>query len=730
MFDLVSSSAESIEHVFSSTGLLSRFVKGYEIRHQQKEMALKVMEAYDEGLIVLAEAATGVGKSWAYLTPALLWAAARKGPTVISTHTIALQEQLIKKDIPFLLKVLGVDLQATLVKGMSNYFCFRKYEELMQEKLFLTAAEQLELEKLEKFSETSQEGSLSDVNFPLSSGIWEKVSAERSSCTHVECPHFKSCFFFKSRKQLAESQILIVNHHLLVADLSARLRPDFQEEKSILPKFSRLVIDEAHHLEEIALESFSVKIDRLDLARYLGRLYSDIQPHKSRLGLLKGAISMKRKKISSEAALLLDVEIPTQKRSALTVLDDFYEATEDFCDKELVKEQSSELREKRWRFSAEKALTPAWLEGVKDKFLVLQEEWKKLFSLLEVLKKETLRGLSDEDREFFAPHFTAIEIVESTLSQRLTQIEQFVLAPSDEKRVRWIEAASSLAMKNTTLVDARLNVSEYLKNLLFSSKETVVLCSATLTSNQNFSFLKQQIGLGSKEFEKRIVEKTYDSPFDFQKNALFLVPNDIAFSHEPDFFNQAVAIIKKIIKASDGGCFLLFTSYEMLQKCYDKIVNASDSPKFSYMKQGDLPRQTIIERFKQRKDSVLFATSSFWEGIDIAGDALRCVVLTKLPFRVPTEPLFQAMSEMYEKEGKDPFSEYSLPQACLKFKQGFGRLIRTKNDRGCVVCLDKRVMTKSYGKVFIKSLPPCPVIYKSSQEVVNQMEKFFLENGA
>ena len=367
---------------------------------------------------------------------------------------------------------------------------------------------------------------------------------------------------------------------------------------------------------------------------------------------------------------------------------------------------------------------------MKDKFVVLEEEWKKLFSLLEILKKETLRGLSDEEKDFFTPHFTAIEIVESSLSHRLAQIEQFVLAPSDEKRVRWIEASSSLSMKNTTLVDARLNVSEYLRNLLFSSKETVVLCSATLTSNQNFAFLKQQIGLVGKEFEKRIIEKTYDSPFDFKKNALFLVPNDIPYSHEYDFFNQAVAIIKKILKASGGGCFLLFTSYEMLQNCYDKITKASDSPKFNYMKQGDLPRQTIVEKFKQRKDSVLFATSSFWEGIDIAGDALRCVVLMKLPFRVPTEPMFQAMSAMYEKDGKDPFSEYSLPQACLKFKQGFGRLIRTKSDRGCVVCLDKRVMTKSYGKVFVKSLPACPVIYKTSQEVVNQVEEFFQGNGA
>ncbi len=728
MIDSPCPSLEGVERVFSQNGLLNRALAGYEMRKEQKDMSLEVMGAYKEGKILLVEAATGVGKSWAYLVPALIWASSKKIPTVISTHTIALQEQLIYKDIPFLLNVLGLDLQATLVKGMGNYFCFKKHEEACLEKVHLSAEEQLELERLEQFSRTSEEGSLSDVNFPLSSITKEKVAAERFSCTHVECPHFRKCFFFKARKQLAESQILIVNHHLLVADLAARLRPDFQEEKSVLPIFSRFVLDEAHHLEEIALESFSIRISRLEIVRYLGRIYSEIQPQKSQIGLLKAALSIKKKQIPSSCLLLLDIEIPAQKREALEAFNDFLEEVELFCEQELLKEQSVELRDKKWRFSPEKLSSLKWCEDVQGKFLLLQEAWNKFFLSIDLLKKELVRAFSIEDKEFFSSYFLSFDAISSVLQQRLEQLQAFVLTPFDEHSVRWVEASGALALKNLTLVNARLNVAEHLKKLLFSSKETGILCSATMTSNKNFTFLKGQLGLTSKELEARTSEKMYDSPFDFQKNALFLVPKDFPYPHEFGFFDCMVDIVKKIIRASKGGCFILFTSYEMLQSCYDKIVGSIDSPKLSYLRQGECSRQMLVERFKERQDSVLFATSSFWEGIDIAGETLRCVILIKLPFKVPGEPLFQAMSEMYQRGGKDPFVEYSLPQACLKFKQGFGRLIRTKTDRGCVVCLDKRIMTKSYGKVFLSGIPSCPISYKKGSELIKDVEAFYLKS--
>lgn len=714
-----------IESIFSSEGLLSKALKGYETRAEQQDLALQVMRAYKEGRFLLAEAATGVGKSWAYLIPALLWASSQREVTIVSTHTIALQEQLIKKDIPFLLDLLGLDLQVTLVKGMGNYFCFRKYEEMKLEAPQLSSEEQRDLQRLGQMAESSWEGTSSQISFPLSPGMWEKVAAERGACTHIECPHFKKCFFFQARKKVAESQILVVNHYLLISELAMRMRSDFDEERSILPKTPRIIVDEAHHLEEIALESFSTRVDRLDMVRHLGRIYSEFQPQKSRIALFSQDLSQRKTKFSQEWLLLFQIEIPAQKKCVLEKLEELFAKIESFCEQHLVKEQASEIRERRWRFSSELAGIPFWKEEIEAIFSQLQKENDKLFTLLKRFIEEGLSGLSELDKESLSIHTVAFNFVESYLQQKLAELHAFIMVHEEKSRVRWIEAAPPLAIKNITLVDAKLNVSQYLQEHLFHTKQTAVLCSATLTSNQNFSLLKQQIGLNDDRLCQRTEEKQYGSPFDFAKNALFLVPRDFLLPHERGFTDQVANMVQEIIRISQGGCFILFTSYEMLHIVYEKVQRSFHKPKASYMKQGEMARPLLVERFKKNTDSVLFATSSFWEGIDIAGDALRCVVMTKLPFKVPSEPLFQAMSEVYETEGKDPFSQYSLPQACLKFKQGFGRLIRTKEDRGCVVCLDRRVMTKPYGKAFLKSLPPCPVLYEDQEQMLEKMDLFY-----
>lgn len=717
-------STNPIEQVFAESGFLSEQVNGYEMRDQQKQMSSAVMHAYEKNQILLVEAATGVGKSWAYLVPALLWAAEKKGPTIISTHTIALQEQLLHKDIPFLLETLGLTLQPTLVKGMGNYFCFRKYEEALLEESLFSEEEKKGMDKLKIFAEEAEEGSLSELSFPISSEIWEKVAAERSSCTHVECPHFKECFFFRARKAVADSHIIIVNHAFLMAEMALRLRPDFEEEKSLLPKCSKIVIDEAHHLEEIALESFSLKTDRLDLIRYLGRVYSDHNPLRSRIGLIKADLTLRRVSISPAIATSLEIEIPAQKRVLSTALDNLFNQIEEFCSKELPSESSPSLQEKRWRLTEQAFSHTVWTDKILELGQIVLTENKRLFTLLSSLKQGIKEALSEKSRDFFNPHLNALDMWQEIFAQKISHLSQFLFSTPEEKKVRWIES-SFRKMRNLTLVDATLSVADHLQKHLFLPKETAILCSATLASNQNFSFLKQQIGLQEEKLSQTITEKIYDSPFDFEKNAKFLVPSDICLPHEYSFLEESTSIIQNILEASKGGCFVLFTSYDMLEKCYEKIVSSPRSPKLSYLKQGEESKKTLLEKFKQKKDSVLFATSSFWEGVDIAGDALRCVIITKLPFKVPSDPLFQAMSELYTKEGKDPFMDYSLPLACLQFKQGFGRLIRTGNDRGCVVCLDKRIMSKPYGKAFLKSLPTCPISYKKQKELLQEIEQFY-----
>jgi ATP-dependent DNA helicase DinG len=534
----------TIESIFSSEGLLSKALKGYETRSEQQDLAFQVMRAYKEGRFLLAEAATGVGKSWAYLIPALLWATSQREVTIISTHTIALQEQLLKKDIPFLLDLLGLDLQVTLVKGMGNYFCYRKHEELKSEVAHLSPDEQKDFHRLGQMAETSWEGTSSQLSFPLSPGMWEKVAAERGACTHIECPHFKKCFFFQARKKVAESQILIVNHYLLISELAMRMRSDFVEERSILPKSPRIIVDEAHHLEEIALESFSTRIDRLDMVRHLGRIYSEFQPQKSRIALFSQDLSQKKTKFSQEWLLLFQIDIPAQKKCALEKLEELFVLVEAFCEQYLMKEQASEIREKRWRFSSESAAHPSWKEEIEPLFFQVRQECDKLFILLKRFIEEGLVGLSELDRESLSIHTVAFDFVESYIQQKLDELHAFISIHEEKSRVRWIEATPPLAIKNITLVDAKLNVSQYLREHLFQSKQTAVLCSATLTSNQNFSLLKQQIGLSDEGLCQRTEEKQYGSPFDFANNALFLVPKDFLLPHERGFTDQVAQLVQ------------------------------------------------------------------------------------------------------------------------------------------------------------------------------------------
>jgi ATP-dependent DNA helicase DinG len=297
-------------------------------------------------------------------------------------------------------------------------------------------------------------------------------------------------------------------------------------------------------------------------------------------------------------------------------------------------------------------------------------------------------------------------------------MKQFFAVEREALRVRWIEIDHA----NVTLVDATLDVSTLLQEYLFNKMRSLALCSATLTTNRGFTFVKERLGLSTKQ---TLSEQIYDSPFDYAERSLLVVPTDMPAPTEPHF-NQAVcAAVEKAIEASRGNAFVLFTSYEMLQQCYEQIAESPLSKKYPLLKQGQVSRTLLLEQFKHTEGSVLFATSSFWEGVDVPGEALRCVVICKLPFQVPTEPLIQACSERMEREGKNPFYDFAIPQAVIKFKQGFGRLIRTKHDRGCIVCLDNRLIKKGYGKVFLNSLPACRTSFVPQQQAWQEMRAFY-----
>lgn len=712
---------EILDLVFSSKSPLNDVLEAFEERTGQREMAEQILEAYDEDQIALIEAGTGTGKSLAYLVPAVFWGLKAQEKTVISTHTIALQEQLILKDIPFLLRSLDLDLKAVLVKGMSNYLCLRKLRDLGEQPQLFSEERAEEIEMVERWSEHAVEGSRSEIKFPLSPSIWENVSAEADSCTHVHCPHYKSCFFFKARRKAQDAQILVVNHHLLLADLIAKNK-NSGDDKSILPKFNRLILDEAHHLEEIAYESLSKRMDSIGLVQLLGKLFSEHTPQKSRLGNLRLTLA----KFYTDHAQIgliqkLEIDLPAKKREAVEISKRAFEKLETFCETLFADGRPREFREQTYRLQPS---SPIWESDIKKAFLELSTSLSGLALAINALSMDFEAIKDPLLQEKFQSDLSEVRGISSRLEEIAENLNRFFLEEED-KSVRWIERKSFADRFHFALVQANLDISSYLREKLFGPVSTVAMCSATLAVKTDFSFIKDRLGIHFESNDRKITEKIYDSPFDYQKQTLLLVPTDIPDPSHRDFTSSASKSIFQAITASKGNAFVLFTSYEMLRACYNQVSQLAEGKGFKFLKQGDISRQTLLEKFKAIDKSVLFGTDSFWEGVDVAGEALRCVIIVKLPFKVPGHPKAEAYAELLVKMGKHPFLDDSLPQAVIKFKQGFGRLIRTKQDRGCVVCLDKRLVTKGYGKTILKSLPPCRTLFEDSDKVFKTMTEFY-----
>ncbi len=710
-----SAKEQLLDLIFSQTGLLGKFLKAFEERSGQKEMARQILDAYEGEKIALIEAGTGIGKSLAYLVPAVYWALKHQEKTVISTHTIALQEQLIRKDIPFILKTMDVDLKAVLVKGMGNYLCLRKLHELDSQPLLFSSEESREIQAIEQWSSSSKEGSRSEIKFSLTPGTWEKVAAESDACNHVHCPHYKECFFFRARKEAEDAQILVVNHHLLMADINAKRSQDYREEKAIIPSFNRAVIDEAHHLEQIALESFAVSIDRMNVSRLLAKVYSEMHPERSRLFLIRKEFTVIPPKLQHQ----LETDLPVLKKECAAASEAAFAAFTHFMETEL-EENISIGREWKKKLSIEMTEHPYWIGPLKTSFLTLAELLTRFAQALLGLESEFEAYKGTKYQEPLANHSIELRSLAMRLEQQAESITQFFSIERETERVRWIEINHT----NVTLVDATLDVSALLQEHLFGRARSLSLCSATLATNRDFAFVKERLGLLK---ENDLSEQIYDSPFDYAARSLLVVPTDMPDPTDPQFNRAVYAAVSQAIEASRGNAFVLFTSYDMLQQCYEQIAESPLSRRFSLLKQGQISRTLLLDQFKHTEGSVLFATSSFWEGVDVPGEALRCVIIVKLPFQVPTEPLIQACSERMEREGKNPFYDFAIPQAVIKFKQGFGRLIRTKHDRGCIVCLDNRLIKKGYGKVFLNSLPPCRTSFVPQDKAWKEMSAFYAQ---
>lgn len=716
--------------LLTSEGPFGRMLKGFEPREQQQAMMCDIIEAFNHDKIGLIEAGTGTGKSLAYLIPSILWSKKYNERTVISTNTINLQEQLLHKDIPLVAKALGIEFKAVLLKGMSNFVCLRKLDELKYELPLLTPQELQEVEAIQSWRANTQDGSRSTLPIVPSSAIWEKVGAEADTCTNRDCPYFKDCFYFKARKQAQDAQILIVNHYMLFSDLLLRNDEFKGDDAGILPSYSRVIIDEAHHIEDIATDFFANSLTQLGFLRCLSRLASDKQGKThGKLPILKNIIvDHYRKRDPQQIAKVLaslTTDLPAMRWDLWTRTVTLCEALREFVKKLGKSSDETGSGDHKLRFLPHHGSHPEWINGVVPQANQMIEATGVYVQALGTLQREIV-GLKQEKLTENTMG-TLLEI--SALARRLDDgsllLKKFIQPDVPLGKVRWIETQHQYAALTTNVQEADLDISKGLVNYLFGKIRTTVLVSATMTSNQNFAYFRKRLGLTPELINKEVIEKKYLSPFNYEKQTMLAIPTDMPEPSHSDFSAAAAQKIWMTVQASHGNAFILFTSYSMLKSCYEALEAKMKEQHYHPMKQGDMNRGALLAKFTNTNRSILFGTDSFWEGVDVAGEALRCVIIVKLPFKVPSEPIFQARSEVISSQGGDPFSEYSLPLAILKFKQGVGRLIRHKRDRGCIVCLDNRLLNKRYGPLFLGSLPKCQTVFAEMTTIQKEMAAFY-----
>ena len=717
---------EKLCAILMPDGPIAGKLKKYEHREQQIEMLRAVARGFNENGIIPIEAGTGTGKTFAYMIPAIFWAVDNKERVVVSTNTINLQEQLIKRDIPTLLSALNLECKAVLVKGRGNYVCRRKLAMLENEFDLLTTPDEREmLLTIREWAKKSRDGTRSDLNFIPKAEIWEKVNSESDTCVHARCDHFSNCFVNKARREAASADLLIVNHHLLFADLSVRSAADNYAEMAVLPGYRRIILDEAHNVEDSATSYFGARVTRIGLLRLLRRVH-----YRRKGGIEGGLITVLKGKllradsISDEVdEMILDIQndiIPMKSDLDYRVGETF-DAIHEFTASQ--SERSNGEVKLRVEPNIEHNLH--WKENCLSPVNNLLSDLRAFMSRIGLIVKR-LESISRkmENETAFIDERIELKAVCNRLDFTAGNIEDALFGDSED-RIRWIEANLRSRTNVVRLFSVPLEIGQILAEQVYSKFPTVILTSATLTVEGRFDFVAGRIGLDAADGD-RIGYLALPSPFDFGSQAILGIPTDIPVVNDQGYRESLIQSIVKCLTISQGRAFILFTSFKMLDAIYSKLApELKRLMGINTLKQGDDNRTTLLERFRRDTTSVLFATLSFWEGVDVEGESLECIVLVKLPFKVPDDPVVQARAENIGLRGGNAFTEYSVPLAAIKLKQGFGRLIRNRTDHGAVLILDKRVVEKFYGRAFLNSLPPCHIVRGPSDSVFEEFQEFF-----
>lgn len=697
-------------------GLFARRWPAFEYRPAQQGMSTLVWDICQQGGSALIEAGTGTGKSLAYLYPVYLAFQenkAAKGPVIISTYTINLQQQLIEKEIPFLNKTLDSPIQTAVLFGRGNYLCWRKLQYYQQNPSMLPGELRSRFERVYRAA-TNEIGCVEQLGYTLTLALREKITSESATCLRKHCPYQHRCFWMAARKKAFSAQIVIVNHHLFFTDLALRQQGDFSSDGLVLPPYQLVIFDEAHHLPEVAAEHMGTRLDQKEINHFCHRLLH--REGKWGRGWLPALRQRLTGKILDLALLqrLIGV-LEHQLVPGLINLQNYFDAFFPSLGQvvALASDYSPEEESKK-RFTTNLLLEPALEKQVNR----LQEELNNWTTQLSRFVDEL------EDEEEFREDFYFLAET-GFFFTKVAALLPRILDGSDERYVSWLNIRPDRGGQHvhSTLNQVPLNLGTLLHRQLFSKVEGAVLTSATLTVEGDFGYIKEQLGLDLLP-EHGCQEAIYESPFDFSTNVLVLMAQDLPNPDHPKYLESVTKLLPALIQATGGRSLLLFTNRRQMDAVYREIMPTLTSNGFHLLRQGEEPRNRLLRKFQTTDQAVLMGMDSFWEGVDIPGPQLSNVVIMRLPFRVPTEPLFQAKWEALMKEGKDPFLHLSLPEAVIKFKQGFGRLIRSQTDRGVVVILDQRIMTKRYGQIFLGSIPGGKIVNVSRTEMPLLIEKW------
>lgn len=691
---------QEVDAVLGPEGSLAQMVQGFEERVQQRQVAQQVTRALNDGSHLLAEAGTGTGKSLAYLVPSLLWAVRNHDRVVVSTYTLTLQQQLLDVDLPLLSKALPVPFRATKMVGRGNFVCLRKVEEALADPAAFSADERIFLAKLSLMIASTEKLEREGIGFrPEEQRFWPDFAADVESCTHRHCPWFSRCYVYRERSLAQEADLVIANHALVLSDQAA--------ESRLLPPYRNIIFDEAHHLDEVATKQFGTTLREESYQRLLRRCNDE----------LASASQREKGELGEAMATLKDPFNRLQEASAVFFAELRTVATS-------LHFENGAVRLTAQRMTSDRIGTLA--ETARSTTAILQELDDAVTRLLLLVEGED----SDANRmaRLVGPLRRLIAAAK-TLGLFADASDAWKEGKEPADQTLWIEvdheAARHGGPARIVLNSAPTDVAQLLSNSLFRAKRAVILTSATLTVADSFAFLRERLGLNLQE--DKPLELSVASPFHYSSQALVLVPTDMVTVKEKEtvFAAAAAESLAEVVKALDGRTLVLCTSYQMEHAVYQRLQRQLSDVGITVLGQGiDGSRNRLVRQFTRNPRAVLIGTNTFWEGIDIPGPTLSCVAILRLPFPTPNDPVLEARSERLGQEGGNPFLALTVPQAVLRFKQGFGRLIRTAADRGAVIVYDRRIVDASYGRLFLQALPPAAVRLVHSRDLAEEVRQW------